>query len=71
MWFLKSWRRKPAASAAPRPQAPGRHVPAAAFLLACGVETVIEDHLVPPQDAVEGAAQPAPAPPPDRTRRAA
>ena len=70
MWFLKSWRRTPRAGAAPLPEAPVRDVPAAAFLLACGVDTVIDDHLAQPADAVDGGVRKTPAPP-DRARRAA
>ena len=69
MWFLKRWKRKPRAQAAPLAQMPGRDRPAEAFMLACGVDTVIEDHLAP------GTADPAVrktlAPVPSHTRRAA
>ena len=69
MWFLEKWRRrKPRAAAASLREAPGRDMPAEAFLLACGVETVIEDHLAP------GTADPAvrrkPASAPNRRRAA-
>ena len=69
MWFLKRWRRKPRAEATPLAEAPGRDMPAEAFLLACGVDTVIEDHLAP--GTADPAVRKAPAPAPSRTRRAA